>query len=55
MPFFLHIAAYVHSFIKLRRQLTLENLALRQQLAMLNIPRVSQPRELPLGCSQIPA
>ena len=35
MPFFLHIAAFVHSLFKSRRQLTLENLALRQQLAML--------------------
>ena len=35
MPYFLHIAAFVHSSFKSRRQLTLENLALRQQLAML--------------------
>jgi hypothetical protein len=35
MPFFRHIAAFVHSLFKSRRQLTLENLALRQQLAML--------------------
>ncbi len=46
MPFFLHIAAYVHSFIKSRRQLTLENLALRQQLAMLK-PSVKRPQVSP--------
>ncbi len=43
MPFFLHIAAFVHSLFKSRRQLTLENLALRQQLAMLK-PSVKRPR-----------
>jgi len=45
MPFFRHIATFVHSLFKSRRQLTLENLALRQQLAMLKSsgkrPRVS--------------
>ena len=45
MPFVLHIAAFVHSLFKSRRQLTLENLALRQQLAMLKLsvkrPQVS--------------
>ena len=35
MPFLLHIATFVHSLFKSHRQLTLENLALRQQLAML--------------------
>jgi hypothetical protein len=44
MPFFLHIAAFVHSLFKSRRQLALENLALRQQLAMLK-PSVKRPRE----------
>jgi putative transposase len=43
MPFFLHIAAFVHSLFKSRCQLTLENLALRQQLAMLK-PSVKRPR-----------
>ena len=43
MPFFLHIAAFVHSLFKSRRQLTLENLALRQQLAMLK-PSVKRPQ-----------
>ena len=43
MPFFLHIAAFVHSLFKSRRQLALENLALRQQLAMLK-PSVKRPR-----------
>jgi hypothetical protein len=46
MPFFLHIAAFVHSLFKSRRQLTLENLALRQQLAMLK-PSVRRPRVSP--------
>jgi hypothetical protein len=36
MPFFLHLATFVHSLFKSHRQLTLENLALRQQLAMLS-------------------
>jgi len=35
MPFFLHIATFVHSLFRSHRQLTLENLALHQQLAML--------------------
>jgi hypothetical protein len=35
MSFSLFIAAFVHSLFKPCRQLTLENLALRQQLAML--------------------
>ena len=43
MPFFLHIAAFVHSLFKSHRQLTLENLALRQQLAMLK-PSVKRPQ-----------
>ncbi len=42
MPFFLHIATFVHSLFKSHRQLTLENLALRQQLAMLK-PLVKRP------------
>ncbi len=46
MSFFLHIAAFVHSLFKSRRQLTLENLALRQQLAMLK-PSVRRPRVSP--------
>jgi transposase InsO family protein len=46
MPFFLHIAAFVHSLFKSRRQLTLENLALRQQLAKLK-PSVKRPRVSP--------
>ncbi len=45
MPFFRHIATFVHSLFKARRQLILENLALRQQLAMIKSlgkrPRVS--------------
>ena len=45
MPFFRHIATFVHSLFKSRRQLILENLALRQQLAMIKSsgkrPRVS--------------
>jgi hypothetical protein len=47
MPFFLHIATFVHSLFKSRRQLTLENLALRQQLAMLK-PLVKRPQVSPL-------
>jgi len=47
MPFFLHVATFVHSLFKSRRQLTLENLALRQQLAMLK-PSVKRPRVLPV-------
>jgi hypothetical protein len=43
MPFFLHIAAFVHYLFKSRRQLTLENLARRQQLAMLK-PSVKRPQ-----------
>ena len=43
MPFLFHIAAFVHSLFKSRRQLTLENLALRQQLAMLK-PSVKRPQ-----------
>ncbi len=43
MPFFLHIAVFVHSLFKSRHQLTLENLALRQQLAMLK-PSVKRPQ-----------
>lgn len=43
MPFVLHIAAFVHSLFKSRRQLTLENVALRQQLAMIK-PSVKRPR-----------
>ncbi len=46
MPFFLHIAAFIHSLFKSRRQLTLENLALRQQLAMLK-SSVRRPRVSP--------
>jgi transposase InsO family protein len=46
MPFFLHIATFVYSLFKSRRQLTLENLALRQQLAMLK-PSVKRPRVSP--------
>ncbi len=45
MPFFRHIATFVHSLFKSRRQLILEKLALRQQLAMIKSsgkrPRVS--------------
>ena len=43
MPFILHIAIFVYSLFKSRRQLTLENLALRQQLAMF-MPAVKRPR-----------
>ena len=46
MSFFLHIATFVHSLFKSRRRLTLENLALRQQLAMLK-PSVKRPRASP--------
>jgi putative transposase len=46
MPFFLHIATFVHSLFKSRRRLTLENLALRQQLAMLK-PSVKRPQVSP--------
>ena len=46
MPFFLHIAAFLHSLFKSRRQLALENLALRQQLAMLkpSVKRLSMAK-----------
>ncbi len=47
MSFFLFIAALVHSLFKSRRQLTLENLALRQQLAMLK-QSVKRPRVSPV-------
>jgi putative transposase len=46
MPFFLHIATFVHSLFKSRHQLRLENLALRQQLAMLK-PSVKRPQVSP--------
>ena len=46
MPFFLHIATFVHSLFKSHLQLTLENLALRQQLAMLK-PSVKRPQVSP--------
>ena len=46
MPFLFYIAAFVHSLFKSRRQLTLENLALRQQLAMLKTS-VKRPRVSP--------
>jgi hypothetical protein len=46
MPYFLHIATFVHSLFKSRRQLRLENLALRQQLAMLK-PSVKRPQVSP--------
>ena len=46
MSYFLFIAAFVHSLCKSRRQLTLENLALRQQLAMLK-PSVKRPQLSP--------
>jgi putative transposase len=46
MPFFLHIARFVHSLFKSRYQLTLENLALRQQIAMLKLS-VKRPRVSP--------
>lgn len=35
MPFFLNIAAFVLALFKSHRQMALENMALRQQLAML--------------------
>jgi hypothetical protein len=35
MPLYHHIAVFAHSLVKSRRQLALENLELRQQLAML--------------------
>jgi transposase InsO family protein len=47
MPIFLHIATFVHSIFKSRRQLMLENLALRQQLAMLK-PSVKRQRVSPV-------
>jgi transposase InsO family protein len=47
MPFFLHIATFVHSLFKSHRRLTLENLALRQQLAMLK-PSVKRPQVSPI-------
>jgi transposase InsO family protein len=47
MPFFLHIATFACSLFKSRHQLTLENLALRQQLAMLK-PSVKRPRVTPV-------
>ena len=43
---FFHIAALVQSLLKSRRQLALENLALRQQLAMLK-PSVKRPQLSP--------
>ncbi len=46
MPFFLNIAALVQSLFKSRRQLALENLALRQQLVMLK-PSVKRPQVSP--------
>jgi hypothetical protein len=46
MSYFLSIAAFVHSLFNSRRQLTLENLALRQQLAMLK-QSVKRPRVSP--------
>jgi hypothetical protein len=46
MPFVLHIATFVHFLFKSRRQLTLENLALRQQLAMLK-PSVKRTQVSP--------
>jgi hypothetical protein len=46
MPYFLHIATFVHSLFKSRHQLRLENLALRQQLAMLK-PSVKRPQVSP--------
>ena len=46
MRFFLHIATFVHSLFKSHRRLTLENLALRQQLAMLK-PSVKRPQVSP--------
>jgi deferrochelatase/peroxidase EfeB len=47
MSFLLFIAAFAHSLIESRRQLTLENLALRQQLAMLK-QSVKPPRVSPV-------
>jgi putative transposase len=47
MSFFLLIAAFVHTLFKSRRQLTLENLALCQQLAMLK-QSVKRPRVWPV-------
>jgi hypothetical protein len=46
MPFFLHIATFVHSLFKPHGQLALENLALRQQLAMLK-PSVKRTQVSP--------
>ena len=46
MSFFLHIATFFHSLFKSHRRLTLENLALRQQLAMLK-PSVKRPQVSP--------
>ncbi len=46
MPFFLHIATFVHSIFKSHRQLTLENLGLSQLLAMLK-PSVKRPQVSP--------
>ena len=46
MPFFLRKARFVHSLFKSRYQLTLENLALRQQIAMLKLS-VKRPRVSP--------
>jgi hypothetical protein len=43
MSFLLFIAAFAHFLFKSRRQLTLKNLALRQQLAMLK-QSVKRPR-----------
>ena len=43
MPFLLLIANFVHSLFKSRHQLTLENLALRQQVVMLR-QSVKKPR-----------
>jgi putative transposase len=47
MSYFLFMAAFVHSLCKSRRQLALENLALRQQLAMLK-QSVKRPRVSPV-------
>jgi hypothetical protein len=46
MSFFLHIATFIHSLFKSHCRLTLENLALRQQLAMLK-PSVKRPQMSP--------
>jgi hypothetical protein len=46
MPIFFHIAAFFHSLLKSRHRLTLENLALRQRLAMLK-PSVKRPQVSP--------